>query len=84
MYFIESANAQKVTKTAAEVPHYVPANPKGATSDEILNWFGNMNQSVLKFHSLYSAFYKFTTRSQQEQFDEMVKAGLRPGRYRQF
>lgn len=40
---------------------YTPRNfSAGATSDEIIQWFQNKTDTVLCFHSLYNAFWKFS------------------------
>ncbi len=62
-----------------------PANiQEGATSDEILSWFGSVSDQVLRFHSLYGAFFKFTSPDENQLFYERVKSGIVPGNYRQY
>jgi hypothetical protein len=55
-----------------------------ATSDEILLWFGNVTESVLRFHSLYHAFGNFTSSFEHYLFFTKVKEGIVTGNYRQY
>lgn len=62
----------------------VPNNPdQGATSEEIRQWFGNIKDSVLCFHSLYSAFDRFTDPNIEAEFKERLKRGIQVAVYHQ-
>ncbi len=64
----------------------IPANPlKGATSAEIRRCLEPLNQySILRFHSLYSAFSHFIDRKEQAAFSQSIRAGLTRTVYRQY
>ena len=60
----------------------VPNNRhQGSTSDEIRQWFGDMNASLLYFKSLYSAFDRFTDPSIDSEFKVKLELGLRAAHY---
>jgi hypothetical protein len=56
----------------------------GATSDEIRQWFGSAKHRVIRFHSLYGAFAKFSSPIENEQFMVTVSEGIVDGNYRQY
>jgi hypothetical protein len=57
---------------------------KGATSEEILNWFSGRQEPLLRFTTLYNAFHKFTDLQTQQAFDEKFKRANVKGNYRQY
>ena len=62
----------------------VPSNRRqGATSDEIRHWFDDIDDSVLCFHSLYSAFDRFTDATVNTEFKQKLKWGLQLADYYQ-
>ena len=77
-------------KTTPEIKHnfstrtLVPRNTTGGpTSDEIVDWFGGVTESILSFHSLYTAFYKFSLPEKHKKFEELLNNGLKSSNYRQ-
>ena len=55
----------------------VPNNRhQGATSEEIVQWFGDVDDSLLCFKSLYSAFDRFTDPSIDSEFKAKLERGL--------
>ncbi|ELU09871.1 hypothetical protein CAPTEDRAFT_207654 [Capitella teleta] len=61
--------SQSVPKSAKGDLSLVPENKEdGATSAEIVRWLSNRNESVLRFHSLYNAFWKFTDQEANSEF----------------
>ncbi|ELU00880.1 hypothetical protein CAPTEDRAFT_192549 [Capitella teleta] len=61
--------SNSVPKSAKGDLILIPENKqKGATSDEIVRWLSNRTESVLRFHSLYNAFWKFTDQEANAEF----------------
>ena len=61
-----------------------PSDPDaGATSDEILEWFGENKESVLKFETLHKAFKGFMENSVQVEFERKVASALKIVTYMQ-
>ena len=58
---------------------FEPKIPHGANSNEILKWFGEINQNILVMHGLSGSFSYFTDFKTQEEFDEIIVRGLVPG-----
>ena len=65
---------------------FLPKDPQtGASSSEILNWLRPLESfKVLRFHSLYKAFSHFDVSHKNATFDNVLKAGLVRGNYRQY
>lgn len=90
VYFVASNRASSLMpklKQGADdiVTQLTPKNADyGATSEEILDWFGAEPSSVLRFHSLYAAFFKFSNVEQQKAFDDKIKSALVKAAYRQY
>ena len=56
----------------------------GATPQEIEQWFGDVNASVLVFHSLYGAFAGFDGQSvEYKSITARLASALKPCNYRQ-
>lgn len=88
LYFIES----KIEVTSVALMQALPRNIdrlkprnkiRGATGREIFNWFHDRPDAVLRFHSLYGAFDKFSNDKLQAEFDARIKLGLVGASYRQ-
>ncbi|ELU07133.1 hypothetical protein CAPTEDRAFT_189031 [Capitella teleta] len=61
--------SNSVPKSAKGDLSLVPENKEdGATSAEIVKWLSNRNESVLRFHSLYNAFWKFSDQEANSEF----------------
>jgi hypothetical protein len=91
LYFIASARATEIVakfsqdELGSNVKQLGPKNQtNGATSEEILEWFGKEPSSILQMHSLYHAFYKFTNETAQADFESKISKGLTRAGYRQF
>ena len=61
-----------------------PEDPNGASTEEIIKWFSNSPESVLKFHSLYNAFKGFTKKEDKEAFETLTKNAFKKAVYRQY
>ena len=60
------------------ITYLTPKNVnKGATDTDIINWFERETSSILQFHSLYSAFYRFNDEAKQNYFARKISDGLR-------
>ena len=55
----------------------------GATSDEIMKWFGDCQESVLKFETLHKAFKGFTDKNVQLKFERRFANSLKIANYQQ-
>ena len=65
-------------KVNDNLTYLVPKNVyKGATDEEIINWFGKDTTSILQFHSLYGSFYRYNNRVKQTEFQTKVRRGLK-------
>ena len=56
----------------------------GASKNEILDWFGNCKDKILRFRFLYHAFSQFSEREENLNFEEDVAVGLTSASYRQY
>ncbi|ELU18210.1 hypothetical protein CAPTEDRAFT_213446 [Capitella teleta] len=64
-----------VEKTSAE---------KDVISDkDVVAWFGGLNESVLKLHSLYGLTVQFDSSTVGDAFAKKIKSGFVQGKYRQ-
>ena len=64
---------------------YTPKNTThGANDREIINWFGNRTDSVLKFTSLYSSFSGFLDARTEQIFREKIALALIKSNQRQY
>ena len=63
---------------------YPKDKQNGATEKEIIRWFSDSKESVLRFHSLYNAFKGFSETAEKAAFDEMTKKAFRKAEYRQY
>jgi hypothetical protein len=62
-----------------------PENPDlGPTDEEILKWFGDNQNSVLRFHNLYKGFNAFKDSAKDNQFKSKINSAFKPGAYMQF
>ena len=73
-YMVRAEENKKKPTDKAKV--FTPASSEGATSSEILSWFGNEASAVLHFHSLYGAFNKFDEDVENKLFEEKVQKGF--------
>lgn len=92
-YHIDSGHAPpfQTLPTATEGSYDNPsvvrlenADGDGPNSDKILQWFGKVPESVLRFRSLYGAFSRFTSEEENENFLAKVRTAIIPGNYRQY
>jgi hypothetical protein len=74
LLLIQSASAPK--KSAAQEVFVPRDNATGATSEEIEKWFGHRTEAVLRFHSLYDAFSRFTDNQTQKIFRGKSASGI--------
>lgn len=56
---------------------------EGPDSAQIEAWFASDNSIILRFHSMYKAFGRFTNQSQQAHFDRRLRDGIAKCDYRQ-
>ena len=80
---------QFVTKYQQKLPDNVKqVMPKdrtnGASSQEVLSWWGSEQASILLLHSLYHSFSKFDDVNEQNLFISKIGEGLKGAGYRQF
>ena len=66
------------TKIPDNLVYLVPKDiNRGATDEEIINWFGNDTIAILQFHSLYGSFYRFNNDEKQKTFQNNIFRGLK-------
>ncbi len=82
----KKAYGELCLKTTENDMLFTPANPHmGATSDEIKQWLDPYSTySVLRFHSLYGAFFNFNSEIKSAVFKRDITEGLTRAGYRQY
>ena len=87
MYYIDaSAKREDLIEVPHSVTKVVPQNSEGATLDEIIQWFGGLTDSVVRFHSLYHGinYDKVEDKVKIKNVLKRIEEGLRKSDYRQY
>lgn len=85
VHYISSDQNGFVKLNAANVTVHKTADAKhGATDKEIIEWFSSSKEPVLRFHSLYKAFYRYTDSQKNEVYKQKIAKAFKSGSYRQF
>ncbi|KAK2154319.1 hypothetical protein LSH36_271g06021 [Paralvinella palmiformis] len=77
-------SSQDIGTLTKNIVKLSPKDPGGATDEEIVDWFGNRKESVLRFHSLYNSIKYNETNEKVANILKKLKSGLARSDYRQY
>ena len=82
-FFNSRQNIKYATSLAESVVKLTPKDPAAAKSEEIVAWFGNRTESVLRFHSLYGDITQAGAKLKAGEMLKKLNSALVKSDYRQ-